>query len=179
MRIAKRKVANFKRRYGSQPCMLMEQAWTQPCTFICRRSCLSGPGWEVLVKWCHLGYDHATWEVTISTCIVVSVQPSCFLALLCGSAHILACLLPRLLTPFLPPACTQLRMLTDYLGVLDIRWSLVVPCLVCASCNHACRDLNKNMQSCHHLVYAVVTSLVAYGLSSANIDTAPVQYGEF
>lgn len=70
MRIAKRKVINFKRRYGSQPCMLMEQAWTQPCTFICRRSCLSGPGWEVLVKWCHLGYEHATWEVSILTCIV-------------------------------------------------------------------------------------------------------------
>ncbi|KAL3149213.1 hypothetical protein ABBQ32_002039 [Trebouxia sp. C0010 RCD-2024] len=63
MRIAKRKVINFKRRYGSQPCMLMEQAWTQPCAFICRRPCLSGPGWEMLVKWCNLGYEHATWEV--------------------------------------------------------------------------------------------------------------------
>ena len=63
MRIAKRKVINFKRRYGSQPCMLMEQAWTQPCSFICRRPCLSGPGWEMLVKWCNLGYEHATWEV--------------------------------------------------------------------------------------------------------------------
>lgn len=75
MRIAKRKVINFKRRYGSQPCMLMEQPWTQPCTFICRRPCLSGPGWEVLVKWCCLGYDNATWEVLILTCIVACVQP--------------------------------------------------------------------------------------------------------
>ncbi|KAL0025228.1 hypothetical protein WJX77_008845 [Trebouxia sp. C0004] len=63
LRIAKRKVINFKRRYGSQPCTLTEPAWTQPCRFICRRPCLSGPGWEVLVKWCDLGYEHATWEV--------------------------------------------------------------------------------------------------------------------
>ena len=63
MRFAKRKVINFKRRYGSQPCMLQEQAWTQPCALISRRPCTSGPGWEVLVKWCDLGYEHATWEV--------------------------------------------------------------------------------------------------------------------
>ncbi len=65
LRIAKRKVINFKRRYGSQPCTLTEPAWTQPCRFICRRPCLSGPGWEVLVKWCDLGYEHATWEVSL------------------------------------------------------------------------------------------------------------------
>ena len=68
LRFAKRKVINFKRRYGSQPCSLAEPAWTQPCRFICRRPCLSGPGWEVLVKWCDLGYEHATWEVGLPSC---------------------------------------------------------------------------------------------------------------
>lgn len=86
MRIAKRKVINFKRRYGSQPCMLMEQAWTQPCAFICRRPCLSGPGWEMLVKWCHLGYEHATWEVPIPTSS--HWTPVCWPASLSGSADV-------------------------------------------------------------------------------------------
>ncbi len=84
LRIAKRKVINFKRRYGSQPCTLTEPAWTQPCRFICRRPCLSGPGWEVLVKWCDLGYEHATWEVgltfCLSLCLSVCLSACCVLA---------------------------------------------------------------------------------------------------
>jgi len=83
LRIAKRKVINFKRRYGSQPCTLTEPAWTQPCRFICRRPCLSGPGWEVLVKWCDLGYEHATWEVSLTVCLSV-----------CLSVCLLACCVP-------------------------------------------------------------------------------------
>ena len=63
MKIAKRKFTNFKRRYEAEPVMLMQPAWLQPCTFLCRRPCQAGPGWEVLVKWCDLGYENATWEV--------------------------------------------------------------------------------------------------------------------
>ena len=66
MKIAKRKFTNFKRRYEAEPVMLMQPAWLQPCTFLCRRPCQAGPGWEVLVKWCDLGYENATWEVSHS-----------------------------------------------------------------------------------------------------------------
>ena len=95
LRIAKRKVINFKRRYGSQPCTLTELAWTQPCRFICRRPCLSGPGWEVLVKWCDLGYEHATWEVSLTVCLSVCLSvclPACLLcSCIAGSASSSLC----------------------------------------------------------------------------------------
>jgi hypothetical protein len=29
-----------------------------------RRPSPTGPGWEVLVKWEGLGYEHASWEVS-------------------------------------------------------------------------------------------------------------------
>ena len=63
MKIAKRKFVNFKRRYEAEPVLLTEPAWMEPCSFLCRRPCQGGPGWEVLVKWCDLGYENATWEV--------------------------------------------------------------------------------------------------------------------
>lgn len=33
-----------------------------PERFVARRPAVSGPGWEVLVRWSMLGYDMATWE---------------------------------------------------------------------------------------------------------------------
>ena len=62
--LAKRKLVNFKRRYGAQPTSFMEDAWQVPERFIARRPALSGPGWEVLVKWTGLGYEASTWEVS-------------------------------------------------------------------------------------------------------------------
>ena len=62
-RLAKRKLANFKRRHGGLPCCLAEAAWSVPERLVARRPSPTGPGWEVLVKWCRLGYEHATWEV--------------------------------------------------------------------------------------------------------------------
>ena len=74
MKIAKRKFINFKRRYEAEPVMLREPAWMEACSFLCRRPCQAGPGWEVLVKWCDLGYENATWEVrSPAPLIVVSV----------------------------------------------------------------------------------------------------------
>lgn len=116
MRIAKRKVINFKRRYGSQPCMLMEQAWTQPCTFICRRSCLSGPGWEVLVKWCHLGYEHATWEVPPFTCTVALCTTVCAFTLVCFTLMLHPCALPLCSTLVLHPCASPLCFLALLYG---------------------------------------------------------------
>lgn len=34
-----------------------------PERLVARRACPHAPGWEVLVKWTGLGYEHATWEV--------------------------------------------------------------------------------------------------------------------
>lgn len=41
----------------------MDLAWAVPERFVARRANPHGPGWEVLVKWGKLGYEHATWEV--------------------------------------------------------------------------------------------------------------------
>lgn len=56
-------VLNFKKRYGSAPVDHMDLAWAVPERFVARRANPHGPGWEVLVKWGKLGYEHATWEV--------------------------------------------------------------------------------------------------------------------
>ena len=61
--IAKRKLANFRRRHGEAPYSAMEQQWTVPERLVARRPGAAGPGWEVLVKWTGLGYEHCTWEV--------------------------------------------------------------------------------------------------------------------
>ncbi|KAK9839116.1 hypothetical protein WJX74_009858 [Apatococcus lobatus] len=62
MRIGKRKLINFRRRYGEAPCDLIDTAWRVPERFVARRPSPLGPGWEVLTKWTKLGYEACTWE---------------------------------------------------------------------------------------------------------------------
>ena len=63
MRIAKRKLINFRRRHGDAPCDLIDTAWRIPERFVARRPSPLGPGWEVLTKWTKQGYEACTWEV--------------------------------------------------------------------------------------------------------------------
>ena len=63
MRIGKRKLINFRRRYSEGPCDLIHPAWRIPERFVARRPSPLGPGWEVLTKWTKLGYEACTWEV--------------------------------------------------------------------------------------------------------------------
>ena len=74
-RLAKRKLANFKRRHGAQPCCLAEDRWSIPERLVARRPSPVGPGWEVLAKWTGLGYEHCTWEVQTYP-FIVSYPPS-------------------------------------------------------------------------------------------------------
>lgn len=63
-RIAKRKLVNFQRKPNTrEPCIFMEEAWRIPERFVARRPNPASPGWQVLVKWGSLGYDHCSWEV--------------------------------------------------------------------------------------------------------------------
>ncbi len=67
LQISKRKILNFKKRYGcdepdAQPINLTAESWSIPERFISRRPAIHGPGWEILVKWCSLGIESATWE---------------------------------------------------------------------------------------------------------------------
>ena len=66
MQIAKRKVLNFRKRYGCSatdtPVSLAELSWSEPERFVARRAAPHNPGWEVLIKWKGLGYEQATWE---------------------------------------------------------------------------------------------------------------------
>lgn len=62
LRLAKRKLVNFKRRYGAAPCLFMQDAWRIAERLVARRPSPAGPGWEVLVKWADLDYSECTWE---------------------------------------------------------------------------------------------------------------------
>lgn len=50
----------------------------EPERFVARRPSLSGPGWEVLVKWRKLGYEHTTWEVGAGSLPLHAVHLQCF-----------------------------------------------------------------------------------------------------
>lgn len=58
----KRKLANFRRRFGEEPCCFMKEEWTVPERFISRQPCPHRPGWQVLVKWTGFDYNQCTWE---------------------------------------------------------------------------------------------------------------------
>ena len=66
LQIAKRKVLNFKKRHGcgpeDAPVDLSDPQWSVPERMVARRPAPYNPGWEILVKWKGLGYEHATWE---------------------------------------------------------------------------------------------------------------------
>ena len=62
MTFAKRKLTQFKRRYCDEPINMFNEEWAKPERIISRRKCRTGPGWELLVKWMDLGYEHCTWE---------------------------------------------------------------------------------------------------------------------
>jgi len=59
---AKRKLSQFKRRYCNEPVDMFNKDWARPERIISRRKCRTGPGWELLIKWCDLGYEYCTWE---------------------------------------------------------------------------------------------------------------------
>lgn len=59
--LAKRKLDNYKGKYGTVPMNICQDNWIQPERIVARRS-LQGVT-EVLVKWCGLHYDECTWEL--------------------------------------------------------------------------------------------------------------------
>jgi superfamily II DNA or RNA helicase len=58
--LAKRKLDNYKAKYGTVPMNICQEQWIQPERIVARRS--SQGVTEVLVKWCGLHYDECTWE---------------------------------------------------------------------------------------------------------------------
>ncbi|KAL2629360.1 hypothetical protein R1flu_014046 [Riccia fluitans] len=59
--IAKRKLDNYKAKYGSVPKVLVEDIWHRPQRILAKR--VSKKGNEVFVKWCRLSYEECTWEL--------------------------------------------------------------------------------------------------------------------
>ena len=71
--VAKRKLDNYKAKYGTAPLVIMEDQWSQPQRILARRSGKSGSV-EVLVKWHGLSYDECTWEGVNDPVIVHNVE---------------------------------------------------------------------------------------------------------
>lgn len=59
--LAKRKLENYKAKYGSSLSSIYKEQWSQPQRIIALRSSKDGTG-KALVKWCGLHYDECTWE---------------------------------------------------------------------------------------------------------------------
>ncbi|XP_020574057.1 protein CHROMATIN REMODELING 4 [Phalaenopsis equestris] len=58
--LAKRKLENYKAKYGTAIINICEDQWCRPQRIISLRE--SATGGEALVKWCGLPYDECTWE---------------------------------------------------------------------------------------------------------------------
>lgn len=71
--VAKRKLENYKAKYGTAPLVIMEDQWSQPQRILARRSGKSG-SMEVLVKWHGLSYDECTWEGVNDPIIVQNLE---------------------------------------------------------------------------------------------------------
>ncbi|XP_022979137.1 protein CHROMATIN REMODELING 4-like isoform X1 [Cucurbita maxima] len=59
--LAKRKLENYKAKYGTAVINICEDRWKQPQRVISLRSCKDG-GLEAFIKWSGLPYDECTWE---------------------------------------------------------------------------------------------------------------------
>ncbi|XP_031494367.1 protein CHROMATIN REMODELING 4 isoform X2 [Nymphaea colorata] len=59
--LAKRKLDNFKAKYGNAIINICQEQWIHPQRIIGLRK-FNGDKKEVLVKWCGLPYDECTWE---------------------------------------------------------------------------------------------------------------------
>lgn len=59
--LAKRKLENYKAKYGTSVINICEDRWKQPQRVIALRSCKDG-GHEAFIKWSGLPYDECTWE---------------------------------------------------------------------------------------------------------------------
>ncbi|CAL9122678.1 unnamed protein product [Musa textilis] len=59
--LAKRKLENYKAKYGTAIINICEEQWKIPQRVIALRTCKDGIN-EALVKWCGLPYDECTWE---------------------------------------------------------------------------------------------------------------------
>ncbi|KAJ7528419.1 hypothetical protein O6H91_15G002800 [Diphasiastrum complanatum] len=71
--LAKRKLDNYKAKYGTLPINLLEQKWCEPQRIIARRKDFF-KGEEALVKWSGLPYDECTWESLNETVISQNSQ---------------------------------------------------------------------------------------------------------
>ncbi|OEL34683.1 Protein CHROMATIN REMODELING 4 [Dichanthelium oligosanthes] len=59
--LAKRKLENYKAKYGTSLINICKEQWCQPQRVIALRASLDGVE-EALTKWCGLAYDECTWE---------------------------------------------------------------------------------------------------------------------
>ncbi|KAL6862175.1 hypothetical protein ACP4OV_016824 [Aristida adscensionis] len=59
--LAKRKLENYKTKYGTSLINICKEQWCQPQRVIALRTSLDEVG-EALIKWCGLPYDECTWE---------------------------------------------------------------------------------------------------------------------
>ncbi|XP_023518960.1 protein CHROMATIN REMODELING 4-like isoform X2 [Cucurbita pepo subsp. pepo] len=59
--LAKRKLENYKAKYGTAVINICEERWKQPQRVIALRSCKDGAH-EAFIKWSGLPYDECTWE---------------------------------------------------------------------------------------------------------------------
>ncbi|KAH9288566.1 hypothetical protein KI387_032683, partial [Taxus chinensis] len=59
--LAKRKLDNYKAKYGTVPMNICQEKWCQPQRIVACRYVQGGVS-EAFIKWCGLPYDECTWE---------------------------------------------------------------------------------------------------------------------